>query len=238
MDLEPVRARLVRRFGPDVNAWVDQVPARIAELADRWRLKVGEPYPIGNSAIAIRCGEVVLKLSPDVEFNAEQVRALQMLAPSGRVPLVVAHDDGAILLETIEPGTPAEQPPPLDDFAALLRDLRTPAGDWAPRRLLDYTEEIFDRVEKRGVQLGDARARRDDLVASQTEEVLLHGDLHLYNVLYGPKLMAIDPKVCLGDPCFDAMDYAFVAKSTDVAKAADLDADRVGAWCKVFAWMA
>ncbi|GAB3876456.1 hypothetical protein GCM10029964_023370 [Kibdelosporangium lantanae] len=68
--------------------------------------------------------------------------------------------------------------------------------------------------------------------------MLLHGDLHLYNVLNGPKLTAVDPKACLGDPCFDAMDYAFQARSTDIAKAADLDVDRVEAWCRVFAWMA
>nr|WP_225882432.1 aminoglycoside phosphotransferase family protein [Streptomyces aureocirculatus] len=37
---------------------------------------------------------------------------------------------------------------------------------------------------------------------------LLHGDLHLGNVLDGGQrgLMAIDPKACAGDPCFDAVD--------------------------------
>jgi hypothetical protein len=36
--------------------------------------------------------------------------------------------------------------------------------------------------------------------------------------------MVIDPKACLGVPRFDAL-------------AVDLDAERLGAWCRVFAWM-
>jgi streptomycin 6-kinase len=46
--------------------------------------------------------------------------------------------------------------------------------------------------------------------------VLLHGDLHLGNVLDGGPsrgLVAIDPKACLGDPCFDAVDYVVVIAS-------------------------
>lgn len=41
--------------------------------------------------------------------------------------------------------------------------------------------------------------------------MLLHGDLHLGNVLDGGPargLVAIDPRACVGDPCFDAVDYA------------------------------
>jgi len=50
--------------------------------------------------------------------------------------------------------------------------------------------------------------------------------------------MAVDPKVCLGDPCFDALDYSFQAKSADIAKAAGLDVERVEAWWRAFSWMA
>ncbi|TCO48102.1 aminoglycoside phosphotransferase family protein [Actinocrispum wychmicini] len=247
MDLAPVRARLVRRFGPDIHDWVDLVPDRVAELADRWGLKVGEPYGTGNTSVVFRCDAGVLKVSPQVEFTAEQVRTLQLFEPTGRVPKVLMHADGAVLMETIEPGEPVVTPPPLDDYAQFLRDLRTPATE-GPRHLAEGTEEIFVRVEQRGVDVGDARRIRDELVSSQTEQVLLHGDLHLFNVLNGPKLMAIDPKACLGDPCFDAVDYALATKRSEdllagssiiaaVAKAADLDVDRLAAWCRVFAWM-
>ncbi|MET0236154.1 MAG: hypothetical protein ABW224_16030 [Kibdelosporangium sp.] len=89
MNLDPVRARLVRRFGEDVNEWVDQAAERVADLAARWHVRPVEPYPHGNSSLAIRCGHAVLKLSPDVEFLDEQVRIMRLLERSRRVPAVL-----------------------------------------------------------------------------------------------------------------------------------------------------
>ncbi|GAB3876454.1 hypothetical protein GCM10029964_023360 [Kibdelosporangium lantanae] len=149
MDLAPVRARLVRRYGPEVDPWVDRVPARVAELADRWDLKLGELYDNGNNSVVFKCGDVVLKLAYDVDFADEQATTLRLFEHTGRVPRVLHHEDGATVMEVVEPGDPVVTPPPLDDFAALLVDLRTPATD-GPRRLPEYTEQIFARVERQG----------------------------------------------------------------------------------------
>jgi streptomycin 6-kinase len=78
--------------------------------------------------------------------------------------------------------------------------------------------------------------------------VLLHGDLHLGNVLDGGPsrgLVAIDPKACIGDPCFDAVDYVVSgagqegveARCQRVATACGLDGDRLLAWSQVIAPM-
>jgi streptomycin 6-kinase len=242
VNLDQVRARLVHRFGEDVNEWVDQLPARVADLAERWHLRVGDPYPAGNSSIAIRCGAGVLKLSPQVEFLAEQVEIMQSFAHSRRVPMVFSAEPGAVLMEAIEPGTFVTEAPPAEEFAELLDDLHSagdPAG--AARELLGYTEEIFERFEKRGVDIGSPRKLRDELVASQPETVLLHGDLHFQNIIHGPgqRLMVIDPKACAGERAFDAMDYAVAApdQARALAKAAGLDPERVDAWRQVFSWV-
>jgi streptomycin 6-kinase len=235
MDLDQIKARLEPRFGPAVHRWVDGLPEWIDELASRWSLRVGPAYPAGNSSVAIRCGPAVLKLFPDQAFAAEQVRTLGMFERSGRVPLVLADEDGAILMEAVEPGTPVTSPPPVNEYAALLTDLHAPG--FVPRTLAEWTEEIFIRAEKRGVALGGARLLRDELISSQTRTVVLHGDLHFGNVLNGPRLMVIDPRACVGDPCFDAVDYALAARSTSVAKAAGMDAERLAAWCRVFEWV-
>jgi streptomycin 6-kinase len=231
---------MVRRFGPDVHAWMDQLPEWIADLAARWDLTVDEPYPHGNSSVAIRCGDTVLKLSPDVEFIDEQVRILHLFAGTGRAPEIFAHEPGAVLMEIIEPGTYVTEAPPPGEFAELLSDLHSvgePAA--APRELAGYTEEIFVRFENRGVDIGNPRPLRDELVASQPETVLLHGDLHFHNILVGSRLMVIDPKACAGERAFDAMDYAIAAPSqmAALAKAADLDLDRLAAWRQVFGWV-
>ncbi len=74
--------------------------------------------------------------------------------------------------------------------------------------------------------------------------MLLHGDLHPGNVLDGGAgrgLVAIDPKACAGDPCFDAVDFVVAgagregveARCAGVAAAYGLDPDRLHAWSRV-----
>jgi streptomycin 6-kinase len=76
--------------------------------------------------------------------------------------------------------------------------------------------------------------------------VLLHGDLHLGNVTGGGPargLVAIDPRACTGDPCFDAVDYTLDGAGQDgasnpsgaLAPAAGLDPDRLYDWCRAIA---
>ena len=133
MDLQETAQRLTRRFGPGVADWCAGLPALAHDLAERWNLEPGEPFPGGNSSVAIRCTRsdgppAVLKLSPDLPVVAEQVTTLRLFGPSGRVPLVLAADlpAGAVLLELIEPGTTASElwpPPSARDWAGLLTAL-------------------------------------------------------------------------------------------------------------------
>jgi Aminoglycoside/hydroxyurea antibiotic resistance kinase len=61
-----------------------------------------------------------------------------------------------------------------------------------------------------------------DLLATESTRVLLHGDLHLANVLDGGPgrgLVAIDPRACTGDPCFDAVDYLLDGAGRDGVEA-------------------
>jgi streptomycin 6-kinase len=77
---------------------------------------------------------------------------------------------------------------------------------------------------------------------------VVHGDLHPGNVLdAGPEhgLVAIDPRPAVGDPDFDAIDWALSGATTPavveerVQRLADLVpglvADRVRRWCEVAA---
>jgi streptomycin 6-kinase len=121
-------------------------------------------------------------------------------------------------------------------------------------------DEAFARIGKRlaepaiGARIGEAAWRRaiqrcEKLLATQGKGVLLHGDLHLGNALDGgPErgLVAIDPKACIGDPCFDAVDYVLAgaghegvaARCERVAAACGLDGDRLHEWSRATAPMA
>ena len=55
--------------------------------------------------------------------------------------------------------------------------------------------------------------------------------------------MAIDPRACVGDPCFDAVDYLLDGAGSDgvdarcaaLAAASGLDAGRLVEWCRAIA---
>jgi streptomycin 6-kinase len=207
----------------------------------------------------------VLKLSPDHAFAAEQVAMLRLFgSSSGRVPAVLAADPGAgaVVLEAVVPGTVAEEmadSPSPTQWAELLAGLHEvdPPVD-PPRDLRGRTEEAFARIGRRLAEpriaaridqaVWDRAIQRCDiLLDTQAGRVLLHGDLHLGNVLDGGSrgLVAIDPKVCVGDPCFDAVDFVLAAAGREgvetrcglVAAACGMDADRLYAWCQVIAPM-
>ncbi|MFC3452046.1 phosphotransferase [Amycolatopsis speibonae] len=270
VDLEDIGARLAGRFGPDAEGWLAGVPALAARLAARWGFTLGELFDSGASSVVLRCRwsdgtPAVLKLSPDGALLAKQLEMLRVFAPTGRVPAVLAADAdaGAMMLEEIQPGTAAEDLPSSSlpaRWGELLTALHAvaPPADWQ-WTLRGRFEESFDRIGRRladpaiGARIGEdtwqrAIERCEALLDTQDKVVLLHGDLHLGNVLDGGAargLIAIDPKACVGDPCFDAVDYVVAgaghegvdARCRLVADACGLDVDRLYAWSRVVAPM-
>jgi streptomycin 6-kinase len=268
VDTGEITRRLTRRFGAGVEDWCAAVPALAIQTAGRWSLVLGDQFPGGASSVALRCtrsdgSPAVLKLSPDLPVVAEQVAMLTAFGASGRVPAVLAADvqAGAVLLELIEPGTRADEltpQPAAREWAGLLRALHAvavPPG--VPRDLRGQCDGFFTRIGRRtsdpeiGRVVGTADVERgysrcQVLIASQPTQVLLHGDLHLGNVLDGSGsrgLVAIDPRACTGDPCFDAVDYLLDGAGLDgvdarcaaLAAASGLDAGRLSAWCRAVA---
>jgi streptomycin 6-kinase len=281
MDLQEITQRLTRRFEPGIAQWCAQIPALALGLAGRWGLSLGEAFPAGNSSVAIRCTRsdgppAVLKLSPDLPVVAEQVQTLRLFAAGGRVPAVLAADvaAGAVLLELIEPGTTADElrpPPSAREWASLLAALHTvPVPPGYPHDLRAQCQGFFDRIGRRvaepeigrwvtAADVARGAIRCEALLATESTRVLLHGDLHLANVLDGGvldggvldggalrRLVAIDPRACVGDPCFDAVDYLLDGAGRDgtdgidarcaaLAAASRLDAGRLHDWCRAIA---
>jgi streptomycin 6-kinase len=143
------------------------------------------------------------------------------------------------------------------ELLAALHAVAPPAGwSWDLR---GRCEEAFVRIGPRLAEsaisagIGQATWRRaiercEALPDTQARLVLLHGDLHLGNVLDGGPsrgLVAIDPKACIGDPCFAAVDYVVAGAGHEgvevrcqrVATACGLDGDRLYAWSRVTAPM-
>ncbi|RKT56994.1 aminoglycoside phosphotransferase family protein [Saccharothrix australiensis] len=255
--------RLRRRFGPEVRDWVRAAPALVERLAAEWGLTPGAAFADGSTSLAVACVtgsgvDAVLKLSPQADVIAEQDRVLRAFQPGGRVPAVFrsAPERGAVLLERL-PGAPVTAPSAreLADVLSGLHGAVAAPRDVVDRELGHGVEQFLVRTEARlgsagvaGVVLPEdfARARRlrDRLVAGRVETVLLHGDLHYGNLLdCGPArgLVAIDPKSCVGEPCFDAVDWVLDGSAPAAGRIDDLvaltafDGERLADWCRVAA---
>ena len=203
-------------------AWIAQLPKQVAELERRWSIKVGQPFVLSYNyaadAVMADGTPVAFKIGvPRREVNRE-IEAVQLYNGRGMARLLRADPaSGALLLERLQPGDMLSTLDNDDEMtrigAQVMRDLFRPApkthglrhvAEWAdglqrlraafnggtgpfPKRLVEMSETFFA-----------------DLFASATETVMIHGDLHHFNILRaGDGWLAIDPKGMVGEPAYE-----------------------------------
>jgi streptomycin 6-kinase len=266
---DDTRDRLIARFGAGVDAWCTALPAMVERYCLRWHLELDQALAGNTSRVFIGrqlsdgSRNVVLKLTPDRAIANEEAIALRAWSATPHVVDLLNADleAGVLLLERIEPGTKASDEPELpsvSEFADLLAGLRKAAGYEQLPTLAQGLESMFSRigdllsnprvsslVTPQVLATGHRKARE---LASDGPVGLLHGDLHLSNILRaGPPrgLVAIDPRPSVGDPTFDALDWTLDrATSTDEVRdridqlaqlVPDLDRDRLWRWSHAIA---
>jgi streptomycin 6-kinase len=263
------RERLLLRFGSEAAAWWERLPAMLEQLAARWQLDILDPIGGGGTSLVLRCERdgwlAVLKLSPDRALARAEARALDSWATTGHVPGLWGHDDrhGALLLEHVPAETPLSRlgsAVGLDEIAGLLAALHDvdpgAAGETEP--LEDRLDFIFSywagrlATEARGDVIPSSALARGhqnalSLAAEHETPRLLHGDLHPGNVLQGGPgrgLVAVDPRPCIGDPAFDAIDWVYWGaddlrgweqRCDRLGSATSTDATHLSRWCAALA---
>lgn len=219
---EPFRRRVAGAFASGA-VWLDSLPGLIAECEARWKLKAGAPYALSFNYVApaqtTEGQSVVLKLGVPNPDLAREVRALQSYAGTAAVRLLDSDEDrGVMLLERIEPGhtlaSLADDEQATRAAAQVMRDL------WKPLpldvRFPTATECAGDlaKLRKRfdggtgplpADLVGLAEGLFRELLASAEPPVLLHGDLHHFNILAARRRpwLAIDPKGLAGEPAYE-----------------------------------
>jgi streptomycin 6-kinase len=240
----------------------------VAQLAERWALSVDEPFPLtpgspGNFvAPVVRADgtQAVLKVSHYVEETRTEIAALQRWSGSGAACLLEADPDlGALLLERVLPGTmlaAVDDDTAVHVAAEILLQLWQPLTTDAGLRSLESWCAAYDRNRSAILSGGTlfpkglfqrADALRNELLDSTTRPVVLHGDLHHFNILKSDRTgwLAIDPKGLFGDRYFDICQFLRnpgpVSSATNrrrldlFAAELKLDRQRLSAWCLVHA---
>jgi streptomycin 6-kinase len=221
---EDFRRRVVGAFGAAGAAWLQRLPSVLDDVTSRWGITLMDPfedmaYNFVAPATRIDGTEVVLKVGvPERELLTETA-ALRAFDGCGAARLLDAAPElGALLLERLQPGQPVLGL--RDDESAtavaieVMRRLWRPAPrdaifplvqDWAGGlgRLRERFEGGTGPFPKRLIETAEGLFR--ELLRSMNETVLLHGDLHHWNILSAERepWLAIDPKGVIGDPAYE-----------------------------------
>jgi streptomycin 6-kinase len=188
---------------------------QLRKRADQWRVTIHETAETPGSVLGFgvsRGSRVVLKIIRQQGDEWLQGEVLRAFDGDGTVR-VYECDEGAFLLERLDPGEPLfnRVRDGKDDEAThiLAEVMRQMASHTAPAHaptLLDWSQAFERYLSKGDKQLphdlvSEARDWYQNLAASQGTVMLLHGDLQHYNVLFDSKRgwVAIDPKGVVGE---------------------------------------
>ena len=215
------------RGSREATAWLERLPAAVAELADRWRIDVGRPLDHdGGTSSWVAPAELadgtrsILKLGMPHLEGLHELHGLRFWAGDPTVRLLKSDVAlNAMLLERCEPGTPLRTLPEPDQdivIAGLLRRVwRLPAAPHPFRPLsamLTHWAGEARGASERWPDPGLVRAGLqlfEELPSTAPAQTLLATDLHAGNVLRAARKpwLAIDPKPFVGDPAYDATQH-------------------------------
>lgn len=244
------------------RAWLEALPSVVAECAEHWRLDLDEPYPYAFTSIAVPGlsadgSNVVLKVRWLDRETEHEALALRAWGGDGAILLLdELPERGAMLLERCLPGNPLSDAGPetaLDVLMGLLPRLWKRAASPPFRSLAEeaahWEQSLATRPSTRLVDAALDALRT--LPGTQGEQVLVHQDLHGWNVLAAERepWLAIDPKPLAGEREFG---LAPIIRSTElghgrreVVRRLDrltgelgLDRERARLWCvaQTVAW--
>lgn len=225
LDLKPAfRTRMVNVFGDAGRDWLDRLPSIIDEYSERWSLHIDPPLALSYNYVApatradgtpaiFKCGVVAYNST----IRAE-VAALKHWNGDGAVR--VLEDDapnGVFLLERLVPGQEIVE---INDevstriAAGLMHRLWKPLpSDHSFPTLADWSKAFTELRERHDGTTGPlpadlmkhGEALYMDLVATQADPILLHGDLHHFNIISAQRepWLIIDPHGVIGEPAFE-----------------------------------
>ena len=211
--------------GPQGLDWLERLPEIIARFTQRWSLTVQSPFEdlsFNYAARVVRADgtRAVLKLSPPFDREAlAEIEAVRAFGGSGMVRLLESDPaEGAMLLERLEPGRPLhtlrDDRVEMRIAAHVMKELWRPApSNYGWTSVADWGNAFQRHRSEHGGAAGPlpraiferGEHLYEELNASTTRRVLLHGDLHQGNILSASRQpwLAIDPKGVVGDPVFE-----------------------------------
>lgn len=252
-------------YGEKGNDWLLRLPAIIEYLIRTWNL--GSVSTINNltynyvaSALTKDGTTVMLKVCFDYNVWHNQTSALEIFNGHGSVMLIAKNAEyHAMLLEAAQPGTSLKSYFPESDNEAsviaanVINKLHSnqPKAITVSLQKLDtwiralYNQELTKILPKEHVYT--AQKLSSELIASQSQQIILHADLHHDNILMAQResWLAIDPHGVVGEaayepgafirnPSADRLTRQIITYRIDAfSDILNLDRNRISAWTYV-----
>ena len=212
--------RITGTFGQAGNDWLANLGQLLKDVSEKWSISQEPPFqPLSYNYVAPAVGKdgtrLVLKVGvPNKEIITE-IDALRHFDGQGSVKLIEADPElGALLLERLEPGLPIRDLESDEDATAIAAHVmsklwKAPSKDHSFPHVSDWAKglnKLRNRFDgKTGPFPRSAVSRAEglfaELLSSMSDEVVLHGDLHHWNILSAGRepWLAIDPKGVIGE---------------------------------------
>ncbi|MEO6042879.1 MAG: aminoglycoside phosphotransferase family protein [Tepidiformaceae bacterium] len=216
-----------------------RLPGIVVACAGRWSLEVSEPFePLSYNWVAPATRNdgvpVVLKVGFPCRELRSEIEALRVYDGRGIARLLAFDADyGALLLERLQPGTMLDSVRDETEATTIavgvMRQLWRPAppdhhfptvADWGEGLKQLHAKSAEEPGPFPADMLAEAEETFAALLATSAEPVVLHGDLHHFNILSAERepWLAIDPKGVVGEREYEIGAYLRNTRAQIVAE--------------------
>lgn len=219
MTLDTFKSNITRLYGQKGKVWLEELPALVEKISSKLSLHALQPMPDLSYNYVLSGLQadtpIILKLGYDNEALAKEALTLQCFAKWGGVNMMTEIStayDGYLLLSRLVPGTslksyfPDKEAETVKIICAVIEKLhmaKIPKHHNFPH-INNWLSILDKKLPLPFRYLQKARKLRDRLLQNAGPDILLHGDLHHYNILQnGETWVAIDPKGVIGETAYE-----------------------------------
>lgn len=214
------KTQIINTFGQEGQTWLVTLPALIDQCRQQFKLKIQPCLPNLSfnyiaptiTADGMAC---IIKICPPNSGVDREIAALQYMQGDGIVKLLKSNQQQALLLlEKLTPGQPLARLKEDSQATTIAAELMQKLWRKVPEQHnFSTTEHWFARLghpvnlpaDFSTSLLAQAKSQAQQLHQDMTKTMLLHGDLHHFNILSSQRQpwLAIDPKGVLGEPAYE-----------------------------------
>lgn len=242
--MEELSKNIINLFGDSGQIWLDNLDKTIKELQKHWHLEEIDPvsnmsYNFVARALTKKNQPVILKISCDRNVIEEEVLALKYFNGHGSI-ILLDHNQkyNAVLLQQAIPGTTLKQLYPqqlefvMDRYISTMKKIHNhPLPKNNGFRSISFWLESIDKASPKEIPeslLIKAVTLKNQLLNSMQSHIVLHGDLHLDNILCNDnEWLCIDPKGIIGEPEFEIAAFDFIAENEIATATSQLISNRI-----------